>query len=177
MGFQLPRSVFGGIPSSMLTSQHMSSYERCRTLFRFKGSQAAQRFGPGLETSLKRGWVQIPKDAAEGVMRWNAVRQRQEALEPGSLRLTEHLDINPVVSPTDHRTEGDTDDAEQWMLHVLSAARIGQPSKVPFNTRAGRLGHRCAPFSQRFSSPAPQYAIALTRHPGLTQVNQEETDN
>jgi hypothetical protein len=71
-----------------------------------------QRLDPAQEALLELVGVEPLEEAAEGVMRGDAVGQVQEGLEPVVLGVAEVLDVVPGVGPGDDGADGDGDDVE-----------------------------------------------------------------
>jgi hypothetical protein len=74
-----------------------------------------QRLDPAEEAPLEFVGVEPLEEAAEGVVRGDAVGQFQEGPQPGDLGVAEVLDVVPGVGPGDDRTDGDGDDVEEFV--------------------------------------------------------------
>lgn len=96
-------AVMGAAPARAIDGDHLP-----RRLHRAGGH-------PGQKAALKLGRVQRREHPTEGVVRRNAVGQRQERAQPRPLRRAECRDRHPAVRAADHATERDRDDVEQLM--------------------------------------------------------------
>jgi hypothetical protein len=75
---------------------------------------------------LERAGVQALEDALEGVVRRDAVGQRQEGPQPVQALLAESGDLLPVVGAGDDGAQGDGDDVEQQVAGAPLHARVFQ---------------------------------------------------
>ena len=89
-----------------------------------------QRLDPAEEAPLELLGVEPLEEAAEGVMRGDAVGQVQEGAQPGELGVAEVLDVIPGVGPGDDGADGDGDDIEQFVEPGAVDAGVGQPGEV-----------------------------------------------
>src|SRR5918993_2160200 len=83
-----------------------------------------KRASPGREAGLERLGVDQYEHAPEGVVRGDAVRQRQDGPEPGQLAAAVERDVVPALGTGDHRTHSDHQDVGQPVLDLAAAARI-----------------------------------------------------
>ena len=101
-----------------------------------------QRLDPAEEAPLELVGVEPREEAAEGVVRGDAVGQGQEGLQPVVLGLAEVLDVVPGVGPGDDGADGDGHDVEQFVEPGAVDAGVGQFGEVvggrfPFGGHGG----------------------------------------
>src|SRR4051812_25318086 len=82
------------------------------------------RADPGEEDALERVRVDQHEDAAEGVVRGDAVRQGEEAPEPGLLAAAAVGHVLEALGLTEHRADGDDQDVDQPVLDPARVARV-----------------------------------------------------
>ena len=101
-----------------------------------------QRLDPAEEAPLELVGVEPLEEAAEGVMRGDAVGQAQEGLQPGDLGVAEVLDVIPGLGPGDDGADGDGDDVEEFMEPGAVDAGVGQLGEMMSDGEflAGRHG-------------------------------------
>src|SRR3954447_3964672 len=85
---------------------------------------------PSGEASLERLRVQQAEDAAEGVVRGDAVGQTEMAGQPVAFGVAVRLHGGPGLGPGDDGTEGDADDIEEFMESRAFAARVDQVGEM-----------------------------------------------
>src|SRR3712207_6347640 len=83
-----------------------------------------KRASPGREASLERLGIDQYEHAPEGVVRGDAVRQRQEGPEPGQLAAAVERDVVPALGAGDHGADRDHQDVGQPVLDLAAAAWI-----------------------------------------------------
>ena len=79
---------------------------------------------PGEERALERVRVDQHQHAAEGVVRGDAVRQREEALQPLPLAAAVEGDVLEALRLAEHGADRDHQDVEQPVLYLPPAARV-----------------------------------------------------
>ena len=89
-----------------------------------------QGLDPAEEALLELVGVEPLEEAAEGVVRGDAVGQVQEGPQPVELGVAEVLDVVPGVGPGDDRTDGDGDDVEEFVEAGAVDAGVGQVGEV-----------------------------------------------
>src|SRR3712207_9162002 len=78
---------------------------------------------PPREAGLERVRIEQHEDPPERVMRGDAVRQGQKALQPGLLAAPVERDVLPALRAGDHRTRRDHEDVDQPMIAPMSISR------------------------------------------------------
>src|SRR5262249_17034725 len=94
-------------------------------------SQDSNRLHPGDEALLEFSGVQLGKDIAKGIVRWDSIRQFQKGAQPVSVRFTPLFHFSEVLGSTDRRQYGDSDDVDQFVTFVLIVStRVRQLREV-----------------------------------------------
>src|SRR6266508_4244065 len=90
-------------------------------------SQSSDSADPRDEALLEFGGVQLGKNIAKGIVRWNSVRQLQKSAQPVYIGFTTLFHFGEVLGSADRRQDGDGDDVDQLVALVLIiSARIGK---------------------------------------------------
>ena len=71
------------------------------------------RRDPGTETALKGNGVQTVEETLEGIVRWDAVGQGEEASQPRLPTLGPGNDFRPGIGAAQDGADGDHDDVQQ----------------------------------------------------------------
>src|SRR5262249_40337726 len=97
---------------------------------------------PCQAAALEDAWVQGGEDALERIVAGHAVRQGQEAPEPGLALPGEHDEVGPVVAVADHAADGQDKDVKEQMARAANNPGVLQRAKVfPERSDASRGGH------------------------------------
>ena len=91
---------------------------------------AGQGPRPSREARLERVRIEQHEDPPEGVVRGDAVRQRQEGLQPRLLAPPVELNVLPALGTSDHRAHRDCQDVDQLMIAPARRARISEPGEA-----------------------------------------------
>src|SRR5262245_42346487 len=107
-----------------------------------------QRRADGLhplpETRLERLGPEAVEDALEGVMRRDAVGQRQEAPQPACALTAECLDLLPVLGAGDDGAQSDDEDILQAVEPPVAPPRVFQLAEVPGDRQVWATRGLCA---------------------------------
>src|SRR5262249_47335868 len=112
------------------------------------------------ETGSEPGGAQGGEDAAEGIVRGDAIGQGQEALEEVALGMAEGLDVRPGLGPTDDGAEGKDEDVGQGVELGAVDAGVGQVGEVVQQSQLGPShggSSGCPDWSRTLSEVRPQY--------------------
>src|SRR3954463_14605777 len=82
---------------------------------------------PAREAALERVGIDQHEDPSERIVRGDAVRQVQEALQPSLLAAPVKLDVLPTFRAGDHRAHRDYENVDQPMIALACHPRIGEP--------------------------------------------------
>src|SRR5262245_25011478 len=94
-------------------------------------SRCSAPLNPRDEALIELGDVQPGKDIAEGIVRWNSIRQIQKGTQPVCIRFTPLLHFREPLVSADRRQDGDGDDVDQFAPFVLIVStRIRQLREV-----------------------------------------------
>ena len=94
-------------------------------------SRRSDRINPRDEALLEFSGGQPGKDIAEGIVRWDSVRQFQKGAQPVFIRFTPLFHFSEVLGSADRRQDGDGDNVDQFVASVLIiTARIGKICKI-----------------------------------------------
>src|SRR5205814_6413128 len=119
------------------------------------------RRDPGTETALKGNGVQTVEETLEGIVRWDAVGQSEEASQPRLPTLGPGNDFRPGIGATQDGADGDHDDVQEQVQTPMGTARVFQLAEVSFEGEGqrDRAGGKCRHGGHRHDSP-PSRAIA-----------------
>jgi hypothetical protein len=143
---------------------------------------SGHRQDPAEEAALEPLGVERREDAPEGVVRWDAVGERQEGAQPGELGAPERVHVGPPLRAADDGAQRDRDDVEQLVPLGVVAPRVGQRGEVGADVGverrphavppAGRSATRTPPVSRELRPPdhRSQDAIALGQYPSQVYV-------
>ena len=115
-----------------------------------------QLLQPALQAEEQGRRVEPGKDAAEGVMRRDAVGQLQEAAEEVEFGFAVAFDIDPGIGIGDQGAEGDNEDVLQDVAARACQAGVGKTFKV-----GGKLLQRV---EGRHPSPPGWYSVLPEHH-------------
>jgi hypothetical protein len=90
----------------------------------FPVKRLGKRLSPSGEAGLEGVRVDQHEDAPEGVMRGNAVGQRQKGSQPAQLVATIKGDVVPALGARDHRAHRDDQDVDQLMIDLAGTPGI-----------------------------------------------------
>ncbi len=80
------------------------------------GGRGCDRLDPVQEAALERHRIQSRKDPTERMVAGDAIGQGKKGPQPWLLCLPKCLDVDPVIGPAQHGTEGNSNDVAQAML-------------------------------------------------------------
>ena len=110
----------GGCRGSVKRCPHRFAVERDNGPM----GQRCDGAGPGQKAGLKALRIEAGKDAANGIMRGNAVGQGQESLEPMAFTLAKEFHILKSFAARQKRTHGNDQDIKEVVLLGSLDARV-----------------------------------------------------